>query len=515
MYQALLFVFLSFLGLSQGLGTTRTSVACQTHLGSESVPNVISHTETRTIIAPAITIEFASTPIVTVFPLPYSTFLETRTLTLSRTSTVTEVVVGEGAWTTTETRHVTQNITTNHTKTLLSLEQNLITATFTAMVETPANFLFVNATSTTQSETSASSAVETSMSASETLYVMRAGVPVPIMMDGLFSALATASSIKSTIESTAPASEERTESDTAQSTETVTGPDQARAGVITTQIAVSSNGESAAPASIDSQILTEATAAAEPISTLHRRKKRGAISTTTRILGVRGVAASNTMSAAVAFPTRIQCTKRVIRESTFFKIEHANTTTETHTLPTSTTTVVSTLIAYLTVPDRDFSETETTTTTQTITSHVTMTATETTKRLHELTVTSTRTRYAACETGNQMGPRLAGGGHLINVFNRGQEEYSTFDVGYSSNAEDCCMECMLGQACRGSVFEGRRRTCMLLHNGDRETCTNQTAVTAEFVYKTADQRPGRFEFWPDYTVSNGPCGYIRDGGPGE
>lgn len=113
-----------------------------------------------------------------------------------------------------------------------------------------------------------------------------------------------------------------------------------------------------------------------------------------------------------------------------------------------------------------------------------------------------------------MGPVLSQGQHIINIYNQGTNDYSTFDIGHSKTAQDCCIECHMDeQSCTGSVFNENGNKCLLLRK-DESTCYNGTSSASTMISRPAGEREKHKGAWPSFVVSNGPCGYLYDGGLG-
>lgn len=239
----------------------------------------------------------------------------------------------------------------------------------------------------------------------------------------------------------------------------------------------------------------------------------------TRAKGLQGVISVNPVFREVAFPTMVSCTKIFVKESTIYRPDTTDAVYVAATPVTNYVTTLSTLLVTSTVPDRKPFKTVSFITTSTLTTTSTFLHTSTTTNIVNFTITSTTTSYAACATDNFLGPFADGSSsHIVNIYNNGLDRYTSFAIGYSRNAEECCIECQVAGneiPCMGSVFTGDR--CLLLTDL-RGKCYPPKDAPGVFVTMSR----GEVDRWtkehdgqllPEFVLSNGPCGYFHNGGP--
>ena len=246
-------------------------------------------------------------------------------------------------------------------------------------------------------------------------------------------------------------------------------------------------------------------------------------------MGLQGALAANPAISAPAYPTAVSCTKLYIKEKTVWKPATGDPSFVAATPRTNYITTISTLTVSSTVPDRKPFKTASFVTTSTITTTTTFVETTTATNVLNYTSTTTTTTYAACATDNFIGPLGHNDSHIINVYNQGINAYATYDVGYSRNAEDCCIECHLqtapgpdgegdiGPSCMGSVFTDGRCLLLSVGRGKAGKCYGQNGGAGFFVSRPADEvlawsLAHRGQRLPEFVLSNGPCGFFYDGG---
>ncbi|GAB7346153.1 hypothetical protein MBLNU457_4898t1 [Dothideomycetes sp. NU457] len=236
----------------------------------------------------------------------------------------------------------------------------------------------------------------------------------------------------------------------------------------------------------------------------------------TLVKGLQGALSSdNPVHHGAAFPTHVTCTKLLIKEKTVWN----PVATDTHYVgaapATQFVTTLSTLTETSTVPNKKPFKTVSFVTTRTLTTTTTYMHTSTVSNELNFTVTSTSTSYAACQTSNFWGPISNEWSHIINVYNQGFDEYSTYDIGYSQTAEDCCIEChtmdIAETPCMGSVFVEEK--CYLMHDKRAKCPRGGSTSGGFFVARPAIEvdkwtREHRNQKLPDFVLSNGPCGFF-------
>ena len=180
--------------------------------------------------------------------------------------------------------------------------------------------------------------------------------------------------------------------------------------------------------------------------------------------------------------------------------------TATVTQPTTDTTVFQTFTAIATATPANVQTTSSFITTATVTQTIVSEAVTTTTVTSIATATATATFFAACGTNNLLGPTVAAnGGTIFNVFNNGAGVVSTFNSTRANSAYDCCVACQQFGSCQGSAFGVNNGNCVLLRKQDN-SCPAPPNGAA--FYREQVGRSG------GYIVSNGPCGYLYDGGLG-
>lgn len=107
--------------------------------------------------------------------------------------------------------------------------------------------------------------------------------------------------------------------------------------------------------------------------------------------------------------------------------------------------------------------------------------------------TSTTTVYAACATGNILGPRLASGQYVSGV-----SIYEQYAASNATNAYDCCVACINSPNCDGAGFSPSHGGCILLPS-NAGTCVSPQENGGAVNYGSAVS---------DISVSNGLCGYF-------
>ncbi|KAF4440094.1 hypothetical protein FACUT_3617 [Fusarium acutatum] len=173
------------------------------------------------------------------------------------------------------------------------------------------------------------------------------------------------------------------------------------------------------------------------------------------------------------------------------------TVTQNVTANTATTTITATVTS---------TRTESTTVMATVENVITATTTSTwtwTTRLVDTNTTffatttlATATTYAACQANNLIDS--ANGGHFIWNINYGGSQ-NQIQVGIPArNAYECCVACHQTQNCIWSNFPG---FCELVI---ANSCNPNNNFNSSFI-TSPDVRRGT-------TISNGPCGFIANGG---
>ncbi|KAL6874704.1 hypothetical protein J3F83DRAFT_728420 [Trichoderma novae-zelandiae] len=169
---------------------------------------------------------------------------------------------------------------------------------------------------------------------------------------------------------------------------------------------------------------------------------------------------------------------------------------------TSTTVVPITTTSTSTVYPADITSTVTATTSTTITS--TTDVTTSTVTTTSTTVTSqapTVTVYLACAQNN-IASTANGGAFISNV---GTSAAKVVSGGNGGDAFACCNACQAAPFCQASLSSEQEGFCFLLTN----TAAPQQCNPGQFYGDSFSTNPNpSFRF----TVSNGPCGAIRNGG---
>lgn len=205
-------------------------------------------------------------------------------------------------------------------------------------------------------------------------------------------------------------------------------------------------------------------------------------------------------------------TKSFIIQSTIWRPMTENATSVTQPPTTTTITSISVVTVTSTVPDQAVRTTKSFSTTSTIKSAYTRAVTRTELDRIVYSVTSTRTAFQACETANIYGPKAQDDAHIINVYSRGAANYTLFDQGYSRDPEACCIEChTMSKSCLGSVFTDGK--CLLI-TSDHYSCSTPVAAGVFVTRPRGEELPKKGRRWPEYVISNGPCGAFVDAGTG-
>ena len=237
----------------------------------------------------------------------------------------------------------------------------------------------------------------------------------------------------------------------------------------------------------------------------------------TNIKGLQGAFSVDPVKGEVVFPTMVSCTKLFIKEETVWRPETTPPNFVAATPKTNYVTTLSTLTLTEAVPNRKPFKTSSFITTSTVMTTATFVHTTTITNVLNYTVTSTSTSHAACATHNFLGPLAADSAHIVNVYTSGADRYTSYDIGYSRNAEDCCIECHSeanARSCMGSVFTDGR--CLILRDNGGQ-CNGQKDRAGFFVSRPREEaekwhREHSHRPWLDFVLSNGPCGYFYDGG---
>ncbi|KAG7007183.1 hypothetical protein G7Y79_00011g030810 [Physcia stellaris] len=204
------------------------------------------------------------------------------------------------------------------------------------------------------------------------------------------------------------------------------------------------------------------------------------------------------------YPQSVTCGALVVAKTTTTKTFTASTKATT-TLPASTNTITST--ATTTETTTSLAAPASTTTTTTTTVIETDTATETATNTVTQTVTAVQassTVYAACSSNNVI--NRANGNQGVNVvsFNGNGPAPTTNEVAIS-DAVACCAQCQQTAGCNGyAQYPGAAR-CFLFSNGQCDASQN----FGQFFQTNAGFSPSS-----GYTIGNGPCGQLDNGGSG-
>ncbi|KAF2225255.1 hypothetical protein BDZ85DRAFT_90879 [Elsinoe ampelina] len=231
--------------------------------------------------------------------------------------------------------------------------------------------------------------------------------------------------------------------------------------------------------------------------------------------GLRGAVTPEPTLPAPRHLTELACTKFIYHETTEYAPFTLAPTFAPATPITLTTTTLKCITITTTIPSPAPLRTATHITTTTITTTSTHFTTSTWISTQIHTVSSTRTALAACATQNLLGPTAYADAHIVNIYSHGPYKYTSYDVGLARDAEECCAECheML-VPCLGSVWDNRAQRCYLVSDW-RNQCAGQGGGAGVFVTRPRDERQGRGRHeWPEWVVSNGPCGGWVDGGTG-
>ncbi|KAG8629268.1 hypothetical protein KVT40_003133 [Elsinoe batatas] len=231
---------------------------------------------------------------------------------------------------------------------------------------------------------------------------------------------------------------------------------------------------------------------------------------------------TDTVPAEGEIPLQARALTKVPRH--YFGLRGATTEYAPFTLaptfaPATPITLTTTTLKYITItttipsPAPLRTATHITTTTITTTSTHFDTSTWISTQIH--TVSSTRTALAACATQNLLGPTAYADAHIVNIYSHGPYKYTSYNVGLARDAEECCAECHeMRVPCLGSVWDNRAQRCYLVSDW-RSQCVGQGGGAGVFVTRPRGERQGRGRHeWPEWVVSNGPCGGWVDGGTG-
>ncbi|PNS15986.1 Grx4 family monothiol glutaredoxin [Sphaceloma murrayae] len=231
--------------------------------------------------------------------------------------------------------------------------------------------------------------------------------------------------------------------------------------------------------------------------------------------GLRGNLIHDPTRQPPSYPTEVLCTKSLLAETTIYSPLNLGATFVTPEPVTRTTTTLKLVTVTLTIPSPSPFRTASYVTTKTLTTTSTHFESTTSVSTQTHTVSRTRTAFAACNTQNLLGPKVAGDAHIVNLYALGPYKYTSFDFGTARNAEECCVECHdLSTPCLGSIWDMDARRCMLVTD-PRSQCLDQETAGGVFVTRPRDERGGIGRHkWPEWIVSNGPCGLWIDAGTG-
>jgi len=238
----------------------------------------------------------------------------------------------------------------------------------------------------------------------------------------------------------------------------------------------------------------------------------------TLVKGLQGALSStNPAHSGAAFAQHVACTKLLIKEKTIWKPEVGDAHFVGAAPATQFVTTLITLTKTSTVPHKKPFKTVSFVTTSTLTTTTTYMHTETASKELNFTVTKTSNSYAACQTSNFWGPIGKDWSHIINVYNQGMDSYSTYDIGSSKTAEDCCIEChtadLVESPCMGSVFVEQK--CYLMIDKQAKCARGGSTSGGFFVARSGLEvdkwtREHRNMKFPEFVLSNGPCGFFYD-----
>ncbi|KAF4549340.1 Hypothetical protein D9617_22g066860 [Elsinoe fawcettii] len=266
---------------------------------------------------------------------------------------------------------------------------------------------------------------------------------------------------------------------------------------------------------IDATLVRTLDSIETPVEEAAPLRKRALTRVPRHYYGLRGAATPDPTQKPAVVLTQLDCTKFVYHETTVF----APHTGDPSFVPPDPVTLTTTTLKFLTVtstmpsPPPSRTATHVTTTTVTTTTTYFTASTWISTQIH--TVSSTKTALAACATQNLLGPKGFDDSHIVNVYSKGPYKYTNYDVGIARNEEECCAECheML-IPCLGSIWDRKAQRCYLVSDW-RSQCAGQGGGAGVFVTRPQGERQGRGRHeWPDWVISNGPCGYWVDGGTG-
>lgn len=266
-------------------------------------------------------------------------------------------------------------------------------------------------------------------------------------------------------------------------------------------------------------------------STTLMLRKRALTKVPKYYFGLRGNIMHDPTRHPPSYPTQVICTyhspplhppllippgtKSLIHETTIYAPTSIPPSFIAPTPSTRTTTTLTILTSTLTVPSPSPFKTATFVHTTTITTTTTHFHTTTSLATQVHTVSSTRTALAACATQNLLGPISTDDSHIVNLYSLGSYKYTSYDVGQARGPEECCVECHeLLTPCKGSIWDHQGQRCFLVVDS-RSECKGQGDGAGVFVTRPREERSGVGKHrWPEWVVSNGPCGFWVDGGTG-
>ncbi|GAM82498.1 hypothetical protein ANO11243_004790 [Dothideomycetidae sp. 11243] len=538
--------------------TTKTEMHCQTYLAGVSPYAIASHTSTITTNAADVTVEFTTRESITLATGPRKTYTRTKTFVSTITETVTESQIGD-TFTTTSTIYKFKrrfyNVTTTINQVMISAQPHAIDL----QIPTPDGFVAINATTTPEpvfapfpEPTSTSPPAVPVMTAApdspppeQIVYILVEGKLVPTPLSAISSLISdTAISIPlptfdpnelydddDEAENTGAPSADHVDDNTVNPAGKVAGPLPTAPPVMDFHndgeepeweqelyfTLTDASTEKVTAETIIGAVPTRRPPHVNKANGFHghnhhpRHVKRDEVSEPKTLMGFRGAQMKSLARTPVDFPTMVSCTKSIVVENTVWR-PMTDSPTFLPQLPLTTTiTSLTTITVTSTVPDRTVATTASYVTTATLTTTKTHDLTSTEKNTVVYTVSSTKTSYMACATPNILGPIGVNDTHIVNVYSHGPWSYTHYDRGFSKSAEDCCIEChTMDKACMGSIFtEGR---CYLVT--DRNDVCSAQGVAGYFVSRPRDDRPKKGRRWPDYVLSNGPCGAFSNAGTG-
>ncbi|KAI1841911.1 hypothetical protein JX266_011881 [Neoarthrinium moseri] len=181
------------------------------------------------------------------------------------------------------------------------------------------------------------------------------------------------------------------------------------------------------------------------------------------------------------------------------------TITQTRTVTVTGPTQISTVVALTTttltstVVPPDATVTSSTTLTSTTVLSLTTAVTSFITTTGAVTATNTSSVYAACQTNNILGPRIANGSYIV-----GSNPIDTTDIDFfvAPSAYDCCVACMNTPGCQYSQFystDSMQTTCVTISNA---TVCNPGTL-AGYIAIAVNPPPANI------SVSNGACGVLH------